>query len=122
MPDMDIGLSLIEKFGASRVDHTDLLNSHVWGCLTYVLDPMLQDSKKLPKWSPRKWRGQLLDNWFMTIAQIDTEDDFVVPENLGKLFKTSLLNSLSNWDPRFYGPMPDHGTGWLTDAEVQDAD
>eukprot|EP00957_Ditylum_brightwellii_P070530 5359195-Ditylum_brightwellii.AAC.1 len=60
MPDMDIGLFPMEKFGASRVDHTDLLNLHVWGCPTYVLDPKLRDGKKLPKWSPRKQRGQFL--------------------------------------------------------------
>eukprot|EP00957_Ditylum_brightwellii_P043535 3300565-Ditylum_brightwellii.AAC.2 len=100
----------MEKYGAPRVDHTDLLNSHVWGFPTYVLDPKPQDGKKLPKWSPTKWRGQFLgwsknhastvalvwnlqtssitlhfhtfmDNWFTTIAQIDTEDDFVVPKN-----------------------------------------
>jgi len=33
---------------------------HVWGCPVYVLDPKLQDGKKLPKWQPRSRRGQFL--------------------------------------------------------------
>jgi hypothetical protein len=28
----------------------------VWGCPVYVLDPTLQDGKKLPKWVPRARR------------------------------------------------------------------
>ena len=37
-----------------------LHRSHVWGCPVYVLDPALQDGKKLPKWAPRARRGQYL--------------------------------------------------------------
>jgi len=33
---------------------------HVFGCPVYVLDPKLQDGKKLPKWSPRCQCGQFL--------------------------------------------------------------
>ena len=40
------------------LDH--LHRSHVWGCPVYVLDPKIQDGKKLPKWSPRARRGQYL--------------------------------------------------------------
>jgi hypothetical protein len=39
-------------------DH--LRRLHVWGCPAYVLDPKLQDGKKLPKWQPRSRRGQFL--------------------------------------------------------------
>ena len=34
-----------------------LLMIHVWGYLAYVLDPVLQDGKKLPKWKPHSQRG-----------------------------------------------------------------
>jgi hypothetical protein len=34
-----------------------LQRAHVWGCPVYVLDPMLQDGKKVPKWRPRARRG-----------------------------------------------------------------
>ena len=30
---------------------------HVWGCPAYVLDPVLQAGKKLPKWKPCSQRG-----------------------------------------------------------------
>ena len=33
---------------------------HVWGCPTYVLDPMLQQGKKLPCWQPRSHQGMFL--------------------------------------------------------------
>ena len=37
-----------------------IVRSHVWGCPVYVLDPKLQDGKKLPKWDPRARRGMYL--------------------------------------------------------------
>jgi hypothetical protein len=37
--------------------YNHLERAHVWGCPVYVLDPMLQDGKKLPKWRPRARRG-----------------------------------------------------------------
>ena len=38
-----------------------LERQHVWGCPVYVLvDPRLQDGKKIPKWDPRVRRGQFL--------------------------------------------------------------
>jgi hypothetical protein len=38
-------------------NYNHLQRAHVWGCPVYVLDPMLQDGKKLPKWRPRARRG-----------------------------------------------------------------
>jgi hypothetical protein len=35
-----------------------LLDLHVWGAPVYVLDPRIQDGKKLPCWSPRSQCGQ----------------------------------------------------------------
>jgi hypothetical protein len=34
-----------------------LLEYHVWGCPLYVLDPKMQNGKKLPLWEPRSHRG-----------------------------------------------------------------
>ena len=41
-------------------DYSNILRTHVWGCPVYVLDPRLQDGKKVPKWQPRSKRGQFL--------------------------------------------------------------
>ena len=30
---------------------------HVWGCQCYILEPMLQDGHKLPKWKPQSHHG-----------------------------------------------------------------
>eukprot|EP00957_Ditylum_brightwellii_P102839 7836790-Ditylum_brightwellii.AAC.1 len=60
MPEQQTGLSPIDKFSRIILDHTNLLNLHVWGCPAYVLDPMLQDGKKLLKWNPQKRSGQFL--------------------------------------------------------------
>ena len=32
----------------------------MWGCLVYVLEPALQDGKKIPKWEPRAHLGMFL--------------------------------------------------------------
>ncbi|MGH7974205.1 MAG: hypothetical protein ACREBR_01670, partial [bacterium] len=54
------GLSPLEVFSSSKIDHPILQGTHVWGCPTYVLDPTLQDGKKLPKWKPRSRRGKFV--------------------------------------------------------------
>jgi hypothetical protein len=41
-------------------DFHHLQRSHVFGCPVFVLDPKLQDAKKLPKWSMRSCRGVYL--------------------------------------------------------------
>lgn len=37
-------------YTGSKVDLSKLINDHTWECPAYVLDPELQDGKKLPKW------------------------------------------------------------------------
>ena len=49
-----------ELFSGNKGPETPLINSHVWGCPAYVLDPKLQDGAKLPKWEPRSRRGVFL--------------------------------------------------------------
>ena len=51
------GLSPEELFSGAKSDGTSVLNAHVWGCPVYVLDPALQNDKKLPKWQPKSRRG-----------------------------------------------------------------
>jgi hypothetical protein len=41
----------------STVPREHLRNLHVWGAPAYVLDPKLQDGKKIPKWNPRSRQG-----------------------------------------------------------------
>ena len=50
----------MEIYTGARNDATHLGRMPVWGCPTYVLDPRLQDGKKIPKWKPRTRMGQFL--------------------------------------------------------------
>lgn len=58
MPRTSSGLSPYELFsGQKDPDYTDLRRARVWGCPVYVLDPKLQDGKKIPKWKKRTRLG-----------------------------------------------------------------
>ena len=43
-----------------KSDHKDLMRTHVWGCPCCVLDPKLQNNKKLPKWNRCARLGQFV--------------------------------------------------------------
>ena len=61
LPNADAGLTPTEIFTQTRLDSPKHLSRmHVWGCPAYVLEPKLQDGKKIPKWRPRARRGQFL--------------------------------------------------------------
>ena len=45
----------------SRTTHDDLHRAHVWGCPVYILEPALQDVKKIPKWQLRAQLGMFVD-------------------------------------------------------------
>jgi len=61
MPQKDTLLSPMEIFAGAKSPSGMLLQrTHVWGCSCYVLDPKLQDGRKIPKWTPRARCGQFL--------------------------------------------------------------
>ena len=60
LPGYDTGVTPLELLTQQKSDHADLRRAHVWGAPTYVLDPKLQDDKKIPKWNRRSRRGQFL--------------------------------------------------------------
>ena len=53
MIQMDSGLAPIELWTKSKSSYSAIQNAHTWGCPVFVLDPTLQDGKKIPKWQPR---------------------------------------------------------------------
>ena len=54
-------LSAKEMFLGEKVaTHSSLCHVHIWGCMAYVLDPRLQDRKKIPNFYPCSCRGQFL--------------------------------------------------------------
>ena len=58
MPTRDGLLSPTELLdGTTFPNYHHLQRAHVFGCPVFILDPRLQDSKKIPKWSMRSKRG-----------------------------------------------------------------
>ncbi len=60
LPNMASGLSPNELWSQSRNSNYDLRRTHPFGCPVYVLDPVLQDGNKLPKWSTRARKGMFV--------------------------------------------------------------
>ena len=60
IPRRDTGLSPLELWtrSVSEISRQSLADTHVWGCVAYVLEPKLQKGGvKIPKWMPRSRRG-----------------------------------------------------------------
>jgi hypothetical protein len=63
MPYSDTLLAPIEVFTSTKFqNHKQLGRCHVWGSPVFVLDPALQESKKIPKWNTRSRLGIYLGN------------------------------------------------------------
>ena len=60
VPSRSDSLSPEEKWTGTKSDHHELRRLHPWGCPAYVLEPTLQDGKKLPKWKPKSRQGKFL--------------------------------------------------------------
>eukprot|EP00804_Cyclotella_cryptica_P010321 CCRYP_012254-RA/>CCRYP_012254-RA protein AED:0.10 eAED:0.03 QI:0/0/0/1/1/1/3/0/1268 len=57
LPQHGAGLSPEELFSGIKCSQSNLPRAHVFGCPIYVLDPRLQDGKKIPKWESRARQG-----------------------------------------------------------------
>jgi hypothetical protein len=51
------GVSSADNFNGSTVPRHRLLKIHIWGCLIYILDPIVQHGKKLLRWQPLSRHG-----------------------------------------------------------------
>ena len=137
------GIAPADIFSGTRTPRHKLRDMHVWGCPTYVLDPTLQQGKKLPRWQPRSRQGMFLglspkhssdvplilnlntgsispqfhvvfDDLFSTVMSIGIEDD--APD----FWKTLLVDS------RLQVPLDTEGSDepvflrddWLTSEEL----
>jgi len=60
LPRMANGMSAEKIFTQSMIGAHELQKVPVWGCPVYVLDPTLQASRKLPKWSKQSRRGEYM--------------------------------------------------------------
>lgn len=61
MPKQRSGLTPAELFSGMKSPQNDAMTrARVWGCPVFVLDPKLQDGKKIPKWTKRSRQGMYL--------------------------------------------------------------
>ncbi len=60
LPSQDTDLSPEELWMGLQSSHAALTHARVWGCPAYMLEPRLQDGKKIPKWEPRSRHGQFV--------------------------------------------------------------
>ena len=127
MPRKDGGLSPEEIFYSVKSDYEAIREAKCWGCPAYVLDPKLQDGKKLPRWNPRSRLGQFLgrskkhagsvglirnlntgaispqfhvvyDNDFTTVDSVTNLDNIAVPEGFDSLLTHSSENQIDPHD------------------------
>ena len=118
LPKRDGSNSPEEIFYSTKSDYSAIREAKCWGCPAYVLDPKIQDGKKLPRWSPRSKLGQFLgrsknhagtvglirnlntgkispqfhvvyDNHFTTVDSVTNLDNVPVPNSFQELLKTS---------------------------------
>ena len=61
LPNQETGLSPNEMFYQTLEQNFNHLKlTHIWGCPTYVLEPTIQDGRKLSKWQPKSRQGAFL--------------------------------------------------------------
>jgi hypothetical protein len=61
LPQKDSLIAPVELFtGGNFGDFEHISRARVWGCPAYILDPKLQDGKKILKWDPRSRRGMFI--------------------------------------------------------------
>jgi hypothetical protein len=148
LPNPESGVSPPVKLFTSQIifENYDFLKTvQVFGCPAYVLDPMLQDSKKLPKWVLLTRRRQYLgvtirhlgtispqfhvvyDSFFTTVPNV--EDPGLA--DIGEMNVDSLLDTISGKGQREHFqiedinargnllPQPELDIEWLTHQEHQ---
>ena len=134
----------MELFCGTKMSCRHLRRLRVFGCPVYVLDPRLQDGKKIPKWEPRARKGQFLgfskehatnvglvrncrtgyispqfhvvyDETFDTVAADGTID---LSEAWIDLFLNSREVYLDGFDPAVDGELPVLDEDWKSENEL----
>ena len=133
----------LEVFCGTKMGCRHLRRLKVFGCPAYVLDPRLQDGKKIPKWEPRSRKGQFLgfskehasnvgllrnvrtgyispqfhvvyDETFDTVASDGSID---LSEKWIDLFINSREVYLDGYDPSYDGELPPLHDDWKSESE-----
>eukprot|EP00957_Ditylum_brightwellii_P128880 9831151-Ditylum_brightwellii.AAC.1 len=60
----------------------------------------------------------VIDDWFTIIGMIETDEDFVTPDNRDDLFQVGRFNCLIEWNPLFDGLLIELSVEWLSECEL----
>jgi hypothetical protein len=78
---------------------SDLLRTHVWGCLAIVVEPQLQNDQKLPTWNWHACIGQFLgysdEHLFLVVNVCHLSTNYISPQFhvvFDDLFETVICN------------------------------
>ena len=139
------GLSPDEVFSGMICGCDELRRMRVFGAPCFVLDPRLQDGRKIPKWEPRSRSGQFLgfssehsstvglirnlrtgyitpqfhvvyDERFHTVT---SEMEIDLEETWVDLFRDSRDLYITDHDPEVDPPIPPLDDSWLSDEPEQ---
>jgi hypothetical protein len=85
LPSKNEIISPLEAFTGTRFSNYEHFKRlHVWGSPCYVLNPRLQDEKKIPRWAPRCRQGQYLgislDHSTTAARILNTRTGYVSPQ------------------------------------------
>jgi hypothetical protein len=121
VPNPDTGVAPIDVFTRTRAPRTQLQNLHVFGCPTYVLDPTLQDGKKIPRWQPRSRRSifvGLSRQHASTIPLVVNNRTLGISPQFHSVFDDWFSTVIQDADARTDGP-PDSWFNLFTDSRFQ---
>ena len=131
-----------DRFYGITVPRHKLLDLHCWGCPVYVLDPTLQQGRKLPKWQPRSRQGVFVG--FSRVHSSDvplvlnTRTGYISPQYhvvFDDTFSTVVSHSSQEEPPSFWNdieldsftyqvprdnPPPHLDDDWLTPSELEE--
>jgi hypothetical protein len=85
-------------------DYKHVQRVRVFGCPVYVLDPKLQDAKKIPKWNKRAYRGIFLgfsEQHHSTVALVLNPETGYISPQYHVVFDERFSTVLSNSDEEF---------------------
>jgi hypothetical protein len=142
-PQRDSGIAPIELFSGVKGAFSQLLCTCVWGSPGFILDPKIQEGKKIPKWQPRAREAQFMRFSLEHLSTVglfrNVRTQSVTPPFhavFDELFTTvaSVLNPDQLWiklfmnEREYYGPdddeeednafqLPPIGNEWLSPDE-----
>ena len=101
-PKWQTGMTPLDLLTKTTLPRHQLQQLHVWGCPSYVLDPSLQDGKKIPKWQPRSRRAVfvgLSKKHSSTVPLVMNCDTLAISPQFHVVFDDWFSTVLSTEDP-----------------------